>query len=510
LDVTGFLEDGGAILEQASRGNQLNATTNEGATMKLKRMKTTMVLAALTAATASVPAAFGQGNDAILNLLVKKGVISQREANDIREQADADMAAAVQLNNKVKVPSFLSSLEWSGDLRLRAEYFSKERYLENDPVIALAARQEDQLRFRYRARFGVLATLQDWAKVGVRLASGNNDDPVSTNQNLTDTFSKKPIWFDLAYISLTPPALNWLTVTGGRMPNPIWQPAFNSPIVYDFDLNPEGISEQVSYQFGDQNQFRVFGNFGQWSLKEIGSSATDVFMFDSQVGLEAKMGKVKATVAGGYSATHNLKEMKRNGGGEPMSNSPNRGNLMDPSNGDFGFGQNNGYLDDFHVLHGRAEIAWTVSEKKFLGTPSVVTVSGEFDRNINDQYADEWHDNGVFRRAQDADQRTAFTGQLAFGNAKKQGEWSLAYQYKYLMADATFDALTDSDWGYGGTDRKGHVLKFAYNIRDWWQFGFTAFLTEKLSDRLNNLPNTTQGKRGEDLLRIQVDTVVKF
>ena len=32
--------------------------------------------------------AHGQGSDAILDLLIKKGVINQREANDVREQLD--------------------------------------------------------------------------------------------------------------------------------------------------------------------------------------------------------------------------------------------------------------------------------------------------------------------------------------------------------------------------------------------------------------------------------------
>jgi hypothetical protein len=110
----------------------------------------------------------------------------------------------------------------------------------------------------------------------------------------------------------------------------------------------------------------------------------------------------------------------------------------------------------------------------------------------------------------DSGETRGYTGQIMFGQAKKKGEWSLAYQYKYLEADATWDALTDSDWGNGGTDRRGHVMKFAYNIRDWWQIGFTGFATTKISERRNNVNNTTVGYDDEKLLRVQVDTVFKF
>ena len=99
--------------------------------------------------------------------------------------------------------------------------------------------------------------------------------------------------------------------------------------------------------------------------------------------------------------------------------------------------------------------------------------------------------------------------QLAFGEAKKKGQWLVAYQYKHLEADATFDALTDSDWGNGGTDRKGHAIRGTYNFTDWWQFTVSAFVTEKISDRPNAGRNQN-GLAGEDHFRLLVDNVLKF
>jgi hypothetical protein len=139
-----------------------------------------------------------------------------------------------------------------------------------------------------------------------------------------------------------------------------------------------------------------------------------------------------------------------------------------------------------------------VSDRPFLGTPAVLTFAGEYLKNVK----------GAYESVAAGDRTKGYTGQIAFGNAKKKHEWQIAYQYKYIEGNATWDAITDSDWGTGGTDRKGHVLKAAYNFQDWWQLGLTAFLTEKIS----TLATGSGGIAGDgsDLLRLQVDTVFKF
>jgi len=135
----------------------------------------------------------------------------------------------------------------------------------------------------------------------------------------------------------------------------------------------------------------------------------------------------------------------------------------------------------------------------------LVTVSGEYIANLTDKY-DSLSGSNI---TVDQDQTEGWTVQVGFGSAKKKGEWQVAYQYKYLEADATWDAVTDSDWGLGGTDRDGHVGKFAYNIREWWQVGLTGFWTKKISSRPNSGENT-RGNDGRHLIRVQGDMVFKF
>jgi len=437
---------------------------------------TTKTVTLAVAALIGAGAPLAQGNDAILDLLVKKGVINQREANNIREQADADMANQVELANKTKVPKFLQSMEWTGDIRLRGEYFNFGDGVTN------GARDNDRLRFRYRLRFGFIAKLQDWATVGVRLASGGEN--VSSNQTMGGYENRKSIGIDQAYIAVTPPFADWMTLTGGKFDSKaIWQPAFGSPMVVDGDVSWEGAHERVAYIFGEQKQYTVYGSFGQFVLSE-NAAANDVYWLEFQLGAQAKLGPVKTTLAGGTYYTQNLGGVSRT---TAQTGGQNQGNSVSAAGN---------YLDDFRVFYGRGETAWTVNEKTFLGTPNLITFSGEYLRNVNDSY----------QKAGFGTQ--GFTGQVAYGSTKKQGQWQVGYQYKRLEANATMDTFTDSDWGStGGTDRKGHVFMATYAIRDWWTLGMKTFVTEKISRSTGSLGSSNSSA---DILRVQVDTVVKF
>jgi hypothetical protein len=432
----------------------------------------------LTALLAVTGNGYGQSADAILDLLIKKGIITQREANEVRQQLDRQTAQTFEIYSKAKPSSWLDALQFSGDMRLRGEYFDHEPGL-NRP---------DRLRFRYRLRFAVQAQYQDWATVNFRLASGDGD-PVSVNQTLTDTFRKKPVTIDVASLTIVPPNQDFVKLIGGKMDNPLWQPKFASPMVYDFDVTPEGAGEQLQWKLNDRH--RLFVQAGQYVVKEFNADSNDAYFFDQQVGFESKFGPdpkspvIKLTGTGGYYLTHNLELVK-------AGDSPNLGNA--PA----GPSATTNNLADFNVLYRRAELAWKLSDRQFLGTPAVLPFSAEYDKNIQ----------SAFENLPD-DQTEGWPAQVAFGEPKKKGQWQLVYQYKHLEADAIWDAITDSDYGNGGTDRKGHIIKAAYNLQDWWQLGVTAFLTEKISRRPNTGHNTV-GIAGEEQLRLQADTVLKF
>ena len=79
----------------------------------------------------------------------------------------------------------------------------------------------------------------------------------------------------------------------------------------------------------------------------------------------------------------------------------------------------------------------------------------------------------------DADENdTGYLFGVKYGSAKARGSWDFGYFYKKLEADAVVGLVTDSDFGGGGTDAKGHVLSGTYAFHDNWNFKATYFIND--------------------------------
>ena len=127
----------------------------------------------------------------------------------------------------------IGPISFSGDVRLRAEPFfggPSDESLE-------------RARARVRARFNAVATLGEQFRAGITLASGDINDPTSTNQNLTGFYTRKAVALDQAFIEFTPTAFKPLTLTGGKFRYP-W---YNTELTWDKDLNPEGAAETLAF-----------------------------------------------------------------------------------------------------------------------------------------------------------------------------------------------------------------------------------------------------------------------
>ena len=80
--------------------------------MKLRQWKKRLAAMAAATALCGGVATYAQSSDAILDVLIKKGIITQQEANSIKEQADKDAATAAELYNKSKVSPWLEKITW--------------------------------------------------------------------------------------------------------------------------------------------------------------------------------------------------------------------------------------------------------------------------------------------------------------------------------------------------------------------------------------------------------------
>ena len=91
-------------------------------------------------------------SDALLKKLVEKKVLTQEEADQLKNELKKEDAQTEQLFDKVKVADWLTEMKWSGDLRLRYEFFDNND--QTNPVGATNNRN-DRTRFRMRARLGL-------------------------------------------------------------------------------------------------------------------------------------------------------------------------------------------------------------------------------------------------------------------------------------------------------------------------------------------------------------------
>jgi hypothetical protein len=164
------------------------------------------------------------------------------QTNSSSSAAPADLAQKVARletdlgNSRKDVEERLKTLgpfAFSGDLRLRAE-----------PTFGGPSdRSQDRFRERIRLRVNAEAKLNDQLRGGFSLASGDLNNPISTNQTTNQYTTRKPIAIDRAYATYNPSWFSPLTLTGGKFAYP-W---FNTELVWDKDLNPEGAGETFAF-----------------------------------------------------------------------------------------------------------------------------------------------------------------------------------------------------------------------------------------------------------------------
>jgi len=249
--------------------------------------------AVVAAALLTGGAAFGQSGDAILDLLTKKGVITQREANDAREQLDVQNAQTVEAYNKVKVSSWVNNLQFYGDGRLRYEWRSGSG---NNAGVG-AYDNADLDRFRYRFRVGVKGDFTDNFSYGLRLETATKGN--SANVTMGGNALSGGPWakggndaIELGQFWAQYKASDWLTLVGGKMENPF----MNTAMVWDGDLNPEGFAEKLKLSTDKVDWFLTLGEFTylntarQNAFTGAAAAVQDSWMLGAQGG-----GKVKFT-----------------------------------------------------------------------------------------------------------------------------------------------------------------------------------------------------------------------
>lgn len=466
----------------------------------------------------------------VIDLLEQKGIVSSQEANDLKRrplkgsdmmpgnQEKSDVQQLVEkldrqldhVQTKIRLnerqieslekqrvdkladenrkSSWAQRISFNGDIRLRFEgiYFDDENYPLisdiNDPTGDVINSTIDQQRIRARLRLGLKAKIIDPRDVNVgkveaavRLSTGSATNPVSTNETLGDYFNKDTILFDRYYLRWTYKPLQtiWgripqVRLTGGRMPNP-W---FSSPLVWDNDLNFEGVTLNFKSDTLAGNGWHFFITGGAYPLEEVELSSEDKWLYGGQIGFEVNpFYGLNFRIAAAYYDYENIAGQRDYSPLDPGNISPGIPNYTAP-----GFMQKGnttmwldadqqntrvGLASDFDIIDITAELDFNY----FF--PVHVVIGGTYAKNIG--FDQEKVSERAARTVDEDNEAYRLSLQVGYPKIHNSGDWNVFYEYRYIEPDAVLDAFNDSDFHLGGTNCKGWITGMEVGLyRDLW------------------------------------------
>jgi hypothetical protein len=362
---------------------------------------------------------------------------------------------------------------------------------------------QNRNRFRLRARLGTEMDLGEGFTAGMRLATGENNSPVTANQSFGyansaqgGDFSKYSIWLDRAFLKyeLGGEADKKLAVTVGRFDNPF----FSTRIIWADDLGFDGAVVQGKYGFGGAVPFLTLGafpvfntdlNFGTNNATKFKS--TDKWLDAIQAGVDWKINKDFSTKIGVAFYDFENIEGQLSSPFYPTyaSQSANtddtrpsfaqRGNTymalrdIQPDawngNGTTNLYQYFGLATPFRdlALTGRVDFSHF--------DPFHISLIGEYIQNLafNEGAINSLavNNRGTNGKGPYSGGDTAWIVTLSLGKPamEERWDWNINLGYRYVESDSVVDGFCDSDFGGGGTNLKGYTLggNLALSKRVW-------------------------------------------
>jgi len=210
--------------------------------MAIQSLKWLALLGGVTLGSATL--AVAQDSGPLIDTLVKKGILTDQEGEDLRVELLKDFGTTSP--GKIDISSRVTKLTIAGDARVRYQYDNEEA----NP--AGAADNRDRNRYRYRVRLGFLADLGPKWSAGLRFETASG--ATSTNADLaagTDNFDKAGdvAYFGQAYINYKDTGIlgaDTVDVRLGKLPHKFFNPGVNGFWI-DSDINFEGIAEELVF-----------------------------------------------------------------------------------------------------------------------------------------------------------------------------------------------------------------------------------------------------------------------
>lgn len=305
------------------------------------------------------------------------------------------IAAAPASEGAFRIPG----LDVSGDLRVRQEWnYGGAR---------------DRSRSAVRARLRASYAVSDSFSVGTQIATGDPDDPNSTDVTLGNFVDDFAVSLDQAWVRYQS---GGFTAYAGKFPQ-IFQ---RTDMLWDGDVSPQGAAIAYAAKLGEAR----LDARALWFVIDEAAAARDSDMLGGQIALSAPLGSaLKAGVTGSY-YHYRLGSVAGADAGDF------RGNLLSGGR----------YLSDFHLIEGIGTIGWTGVSPRWP-----VTFTADYVRNLGAAIAGD----------------TAFNLELAAGRTAKPGDWRLAYNYSEVEVDAVLAAFSHDNIDLA-TNYRLHGLGLSY------------------------------------------------
>ncbi len=460
----------------------------------------------------------------LLELLVRKGILTQTEVDALKEEVKKEESptpapipasptgtsevarastvseSSTQTEGKVKVSEKKApdtgrpkgtglvlangKVKFSGDLRLR---YDIQRRDPGPPIDTWM-----RYRGRYRLRFGMETNPSETTELGFRLASGSGFQN-TTNQSFGSDFRGKEIFFDRVYAGWKP--TKWLGITGGKQKNPF----VTTDLVWDPDVNPEGLAEVLSYR-GERAE--VFVNLSQFFIEQFSlrTTARDPMLLGYQLGTKFDLGKgTDLQLAVTYNDFRYLYLFTPVGLVDPQT-FPGYNNTHSQQ---MIYDQNRNLLNEFRTI----DFVARFNVKNLLPLP--FQIFGQYIRNpasdlqrlVNEGVQIPLSDPNDLLAYGDGDRDMGYQFGISLGRQGRKKDLYLRWFYQ-VLEDYAFPAVfVDSDFHSGGTNNQGHRATVKYFLLDNIYLQGNFFFTKR-----NN--EAKDGKLDEN--RAQLDAVFAF
>jgi hypothetical protein len=296
-------------------------------------------------------------------------------------------------------------LNVTGDLRLRQQ----DDFSDDDA----RSRKSGQVR----GRIGATYSVNDRVTLGARLVTGDADDPNSTDVQMSNWDDDFQVSLDLAYAQIN---FGDLSIFGGKMP----QPFVRTDLVWDGDVNPQGLSGMYKHKLANGSALRASGLF---FIVDEDAVAADSTMVGAQVGYDsASLGDWRFDISGAY-YDYTL------------------GSVVGGDSGDFRNNLRNAdgsYVSDFNLGDLIVGATWSG-----LGARWPVRVVADYVKNFGAETS----------------QDVGYGVDLGVGRVTQPHDWRVTYGYSVAETDAVLGAFSHDNIAIG-TNYELHALTLDYML----------------------------------------------